>query len=123
MLNGFETQTEPLTDYEREVLLPLVVTGLKIRVGECRAITNKSMTVTLYNKGYRYVSDGRTRKLINHIRRHGLVKRLIATSKGYYVAETPTELETYIDTLKGREDAIREMRMCMEEQLKEWTNE
>lgn len=123
MLNGFETQTEPLTDYEREVLLPLVVTGLKIRVGECHAITNKSMTVTLYNKGYRYVSDGRTRKLINHIRRHGLVKRLIATSKGYYVAETPTELETYIDTLKGREDAIREVRMCMEEQLKEWSDE
>lgn len=123
MLNGFETQTEPLTDYEREVLLPLVVTGLKIRVGERHAITNKSMTVTLYNKGYRCVSDGRTRKLINHISRHGLVKRLIATSKGYYVAETPTELETYIDTLKGREGAIREVRMCMEEQLKEWSDE
>lgn len=119
MLNGFEKQTEPLTDYEREVLLPIVIQGLKIRVGESRAITNRKMTTNLTNKGYK-VSDGRVRKLINHIRNNALVERLVATSKGYFVATDAKTLHDYIGTLKGRESAIRAMRESMEMQLAEW---
>ncbi|MBR4828198.1 MAG: hypothetical protein IKZ92_00130 [Muribaculaceae bacterium] len=119
MLNGFEKQTEPLTDYEREILLPIVIQGLKIRVGESRAITNRKMTTNLTNKGYK-VSDGRVRKLINHIRNNALVERLVATSKGYFVATDAKTLRDYIGTLKGRESAIRAMRESMEMQLAEW---
>lgn len=119
MLNGFEKQTEPLTDYEREVLLPIVIQGLKIRVGESRAITNRKMTTNLTNKGYK-VSDGRVRKLINHIRNSALVERLVATSKGYFVATDAKTMRDYIATLKGREGAIRAVRESMEMQLAEW---
>ena len=119
MLNGFEKQTEPLNDYERNVLLPLIVQGLQVREGEKRAITNKKMTVALRNKGYE-ISETRVRKIINHIRNHALVKRLIATSKGYYIASTVEELGEYIECVIGRECAIRAMRESMQEQYNEW---
>lgn len=119
MLNGFEKQTEPLTDYESNVLLPLVIRGLKIRFGEKNAITNRKMTVVLRNQGYE-ISEARVRKIINHIRNNALVKRLIATSKGYYIATDINELGDYIDSLRGRESAIAAMRVSMEKQFDEW---
>lgn len=119
MLNGFEKQTEPLNDYERNILLPVIVHGLQIRVGERNAVTNRKMTVVLRNQGYE-ISEARVRKLINHIRNHALVKRLIATSKGYYVATSVEALAEYIDTLRGREQAICAVRESMEQQYNEW---
>lgn len=119
MINGFEKQTEPLNDYEHNVLLPLIIRGLKIRYGEKSAITNRNMTVALRNKGYD-ISEARVRKIINHIRTNALVKRIIATSKGYYIATSIDELSDYIESVKGREDAIRVMRESMEQQLNEW---
>ena len=52
MLNGFEKQTEPLNDYESNVLLPIIIRGLKTKIGEKNAITNRKMTVVLRNQGY-----------------------------------------------------------------------
>ena len=40
MIHGFQTQTEPLTDYERNTLLPVICRGLVTKVGEGMAITN-----------------------------------------------------------------------------------
>lgn len=119
MLNGFEKQTEPLTDYESNVLLPLVIRGLKIRFGEKNAITNRKMTVVLRNQDYE-ISEARVRKIINHIRNHALIERLIATSKGYYIATSIEEMGNYIDSLRGRESAIGAMRESMEKQYNEW---
>jgi prefoldin subunit 5 len=66
--------------------------------------------------GYQ-IGEVRVRKIINHIRNNGLVECLIATGKGYYVTESIQEMETYIESVKNREDAIRAMRLSMEEQL------
>jgi hypothetical protein len=46
-----------------------------------------------------------------------MVKWLIATSKGYYIATSRQEMEDYIVSLRGREDAIRAVRESMEKQL------
>lgn len=119
MLNGFEKQTEPLNDYESNVLLPIIIRGLKTKIGEKNAITNKKITVVLKNKGYD-LNEARVRKIINHIRNNALVKRLIATSKGYYIATDINELGDYIDSLRGRESAIAAMRVSMEKQFDEW---
>ncbi len=119
MLNGFEKQTEPLNDYESNVLLPIIIHGLKVKIGEKNAITNKKITVVLKNKGYD-LNEARVRKIINHIRNNALVKRLIATSKGYYIATDINELGDYIDSLRGRESAIAAMRVSMEKQFDEW---
>lgn len=59
------------------------------------------------------------RKIINYIRRSGLVKGLVASSTGYYVAESEQDLIEYEQSLKGRERAIREVRMSIRKQRKD----
>ena len=116
MINGFIPQTEPLTDYERNTLLPVIASGLRNKVGEAKAITNSAITSAMKGAGYR-LTEARVRKIINHIRTTGMVKWLIATSKGYYIATSRQEMEDYIDSLRGREAAIRAVRESMERQL------
>lgn len=116
MLNGFQTQTEPLTDYERNTLLPVICRGLKNKIGEARAITNAAITKAMKGAGYQ-LNEARVRKIINHIRTTVMVRWLIATSKGYYIATSRQEMEDYIGSLRGREDAIRAVRESMEKQL------
>jgi hypothetical protein len=116
MLNGFDRQTEPLNDYERDTLLPVICRGLKTKIGEARAITNAAITKAMKGAGYQ-LNEARVRKIINHIRTTGMVKWLIATSKGYYIATSRQEMEDYIGSLRGREDAIRAVRESMEKQL------
>ena len=121
MLNGFDKETEPLNDYERNVLLPVIAMGLMKRVGAKSAISNKKIVDAMRKARYE-LNEARLRKIINHIRCCGYVKCLVATSKGYYVATTPDELSDYIDSLKGREQAISAVRAAMERQHGEWLN-
>ena len=116
MINGFQTQTEPLTDYERDTLLPVICRGLVTKVGEKMAITNTAITKAMRGAGYQ-LTEARLRKIINHIRTKGMVKWLIATSKGYYIATSVDEMRQYIESLRGREDAIRAVRESMEKHL------
>jgi hypothetical protein len=116
MLNGFQVQTEPLTDYERDTLLPVICRGLANKIGEARAITNTAITRAMKGAGYQ-LTEARLRKIINHIRVNGMIRWLIATSKGYYIATSRQEMEDYIVSLRGREDAIRAVRESMEKQL------
>lgn len=116
MLQGFQQQTEPLTDYERDTLLPVIVRGLANKFGEARAITNTAITKAMRGAGYQ-LTEARLRKIINHIRITGMIRWLIATSKGYYIATSVDEMRQYIESLRGREDAIRAVRESMERQL------
>lgn len=116
MIQGFQTQTEPLTDYEQNILLPVICRGLVTKVGEAHAITNTAITRAMKGAGYQ-LTEARLRKIINHIRVNGLLHWLIATSKGYYIATSRQEMEDYIDSLRGREQAIRAVRESMEKQL------
>ena len=116
MITTFETQTKPLNEYERETLLPIMVRCLAKHIGKSCAISNAQMCEKMALYGYQ-IGEVRVRKIINHIRNNGLVECLIATGKGYYVTESIQEMETYIESVKNREDAIRAMRLSMEEQL------
>jgi hypothetical protein len=116
MIQGFKTQTEPLTDYERDTLLPVICRGLANKIGEAQAITNTAITKAMKGAGYQ-LTEARLRKIINHIRTTGMIRWLIATSKGYYIATSRQEMEDYIVSLRGREDAIRAVRESMEKQL------
>lgn len=116
MITTFETQTKPLTEYEKDTLLPIMVKCLSKHIGKDKVITNAEMCAKMAIYGYK-IGETRVRKIINHIRNNGLVECLIATGKGYYVTESIQEMETYIESVKNREDAIRAMRLSMEEQL------
>lgn len=116
MLKGFETQTEPLNEYEEKELLPVVILGLTYKQGKKHAVTNSHICKRLRNQGYK-IDSARLRKIINHIRVNNLVIGLMATSNGYYIAESKNELSDYIDSLKGRENAIKAVRIAIENQM------
>lgn len=116
MLHGFENETRPLNGYEKNTLLPIIVRGLSNRTGAANAVSNGHICISLRNKGYK-VTEVRIRKIINHIRIHGLVTYLIASGKGYYRAENRQEVVDYIESLKGRENAIKAVRMALEKQI------
>lgn len=86
MIKGFENETKPLTNYEQDILLPVVVKGLKGKIGVANAVSNSHICKSLSAAGYD-VTEVRIRKIINHIRVNGLVFFLIASGKGYYIAE------------------------------------
>ena len=115
MITGFDEITRPLTDYERDVLLPVIAYGLSLKVGKATAITNGRICDALRSKGYK-ITEPRLRKIVNFIRTSGIVTNLIATSKGYHIATSLDEMEDYIESLKARESAIRDVRIALEGQ-------
>ena len=116
MINGFQEQTEPLTEYEEVTLLPQLVRGLQTKVGKAMSVTNKAIIDGMNRNLGLKITDARVRKLINHIRVHDLVPCLIATSNGYYIAESEAELREYEESLLGRESAIRQVRLSIQRQ-------
>jgi len=115
MLKGFIEQTKPLTDYEKTTLLPVMIQGLMGKQGKGKAVKNWIICKCLKKQGYK-ISEARVRKIINYIRINGMVLGLIATSEGYYIADSKAEIEDYIKSLKGREEAIRVVRESLEKQ-------
>lgn len=113
MIQGFKIETAPLTDYERETVLPAIIALLQERKGSRRAITSKRICAML--DGYQ-ISEPRVRKIINHIRTRDLVPCLIANSGGYYIAQSEDEMLNYEESLLGREEAIHIVRRAMERQ-------
>lgn len=117
MVTGFEKETAPLSDYEMDTILPVMVRCLSKKRGKSNAVTNKKIVKGMKAQGYD-IDDIRVRKLISHIRINGLVPCLIATNTGYYVATEEVEVQDYIDSLQGRESAIKAVREAMERQIK-----
>lgn len=113
MIIGFDKETQPLTDYEENTILPVVFGLLSGRVGVQNAIKNGLIVKKLSE--YK-ITQERVRKVINQIRTRGLIPCLIASSKGYYIAETEEELKDYEESLEGRESAIRAVRESIKRQ-------
>ena len=116
MINGFEEQTEPLTEYEEQQLLPQIIRGLSLKVGKENAVTNGAIVRGMKANLNLRTTEPRVRKIINHIRTNDLVPCLIATSQGYYIAESEQELKDYEESLLGREEAIRSVRLSIQRQ-------
>lgn len=114
-IKGFE-QTDPLNEYELNTLLPVMIKGLKKRVGVSNAITSKEISSRCKAWGYD-LKGARIRKLINHIRRNDLIMYLVASSKGYYIETNEKKLIEYIEGLEQRADAIKHISVCLRNQL------
>ena len=117
MIEGFETITSDLTPYELQQVLPLVRAGLLTKNGAAMAVTNKEIVAGLAKNCSISISEPRVRKIINYIRVKNMIPRLIATSRGYYVAESRQEVLDYIESLRSRENAIKSVRLSIESQL------
>jgi hypothetical protein len=112
----FEPETTKLTEYELK-LVPIVVNILKSRLGRENAITNNILVNRMSKLGFSSMTPERMRKLINHIRLYDLLDCLVASSKGYYISNDEKEISDYIGSLRGREEAIRAVRLALEAQL------
>lgn len=117
MIKGFEEQTQPLNDYERDTLLPLIVRGLRTKLGAKLAITGNKICHAMCGAGY-VLDAPRLRKIVNHIRTYDLIPGLVSTSKGYFVASTAQELDECINSLQGRVDAIQAVINALNRQRK-----
>lgn len=116
MITGFDAETGFLTPYEELTLVPVVIAGLRVKIGKERAVKNAYICEMLKRKGLD-INEARLRKIINYIRTNNLVIGLIATSGGYYVASTKKEMEDYASSLLGRENAIKHVRESIESQM------
>ena len=99
---------------EEQRHVPVFVKSFKQRVGRDKIISNSQIQKHFRNLGVK-MPGARVRKIINYIRIKGLVKGLIATSKGYYVSNDPGELKKYIHSLHQRESAIHEIRLSIQD--------
>lgn len=115
MIKNFDNETAPLSEYEESVILPLVLRGLKTKIGKKNAVTNRTIVQRLNIAGHT-TTEPRIRKIINYIRMSDLLPGLIATSGGYFLATSEAELMDYEESLLGREDAIKQVRLAIARQ-------
>jgi exonuclease I len=122
MIPTFEEHTAPLTDYELKVLLPIMIQGFKTKIGIKKCVTNPEICKALKAKGYK-ISEPRVRKLVFHIRYHNLVPKLIASSKGYWIATNKEEVENWLSSVNAKIDALEETKRYAENMLFNWDDE
>jgi len=121
MVTDFEDQTHELTDYELNVLVPRMVAGFRSRVGCKKAITSTKAMKQMKESGLK-IDPARFRKVVNYIRTNGLVFNLVATGKGYHVAENELECRRFMESLKQRINSITMVYDAMESQLQKTLN-
>ena len=109
MKNESTKQTRPLSNYDHNVLLPVLIKALETKKGKKNAVSGKQILQGLQSQNLK-INERDVTMLINHIRTNDLVVGLIATSVGYYIANSEHELVKYENTLLVREKTIRKVR-------------
>jgi exonuclease I len=122
MIPTFEDITYSLTEYEKEVLLPIMIQGFKTKIGKDKVVTNPQICKALKAKGFK-ISEPRVRKLVFHIRNQNLLPKLIASSKGYWIATNQEEVEMWLSSVNAKIDALLETKIYAERMLKNWSNQ
>ena len=110
-----EKRSRSLSNYEQNVLLPILMNGLEMKKGKENAVTNKQIVQSVRKHGVR-INNFSVCLLVNHIRTNDLMVGLMATSNGYYVSSSEQELIDYEKNLMNREVALRKVRMSMQRQ-------
>lgn len=112
-LKTFENETMPLSDYERIVLVPVIIRGFRSHEGQDKAITSPEICKLLKEKGYK-ISDVKLRRCIKYIQRNDLMSWIVATGNGFFYTNDINIVRDQIESLKGREEAIRSVREALE---------
>lgn len=116
MIRLFEHETKPLTTYQLDTLIPAIIAGLKQHPGKGSAITSAEIVKAMVNKKYQ-ISDVTLRRCIKHIQMNNLLSWVIACENGFYYTTNKEDVIKQIESLKGREEAIREVRIQLEKSL------
>ena len=107
MIKNFEEITKDMTQDEKK-LVPLIIRGLSTRTKE-NPIKGAEIVSAINSQkdkyGIKLFSEPRLRKIVNFIRTESILP-LMGTSNGYYVTQDRTELESQIESLTQRAEAI-----------------
>lgn len=122
MITGFEEYTKELSLYESSVLLPAILLGMENKIGKSNAIKNCIAIKKMKELGYK-ISDARFRKIMHIIRVSGMIKGIVATSDGYYIAHNSTDYAYYIKSLDERIQHITNLRNALQKQYLEYINQ
>jgi hypothetical protein len=114
MIVTFEEITYELDEYEINKILPVVLSGLKTKIGKDNAVDSTHIVKVLKGRGLK-ITDARLRKVIHYIRQERLITNLIATSQGYFIANDIEQLKTYAKSLKQRISSINDVLLYIEE--------
>jgi|TARA_Y100001973_G_C5171926_1_gene319620 predicted GTPase len=120
MITNFEQITESLNDYERNVLVPTLILGLKSKIGKENVISNRIICKKMQEAGYK-VSSVKIRKMINYIRVTGLLPMLCSNSKGYFVGNVD-DTEKTIVSIEERAKSMFAVARALKNQLEKHNN-
>lgn len=116
MINGFEEETKPLDDFEKSLLIPFK-NSFERKIGKEKAITSAEIIKGIEASYGKKLGGARVRKIVNHLRTEGIVKRLVASSKGYYIENNRDELLKYCDSLEQRAREILRVSKALRGQI------
>jgi hypothetical protein len=107
MIKNFEEITKEMTQDEK-ILVPMIIRGLSTRTKQ-NPIKGAEIVSAINSQkdkyGIKLFSEPRLRKIVNFIRTESILP-LMGTSNGYYVTQDRTELESQIESLTQRAEAI-----------------
>lgn len=107
-----------LTKYEENVLMPIIIKDFnKNYTSAKKTITSKQYCDNLNNMDY-CICDEVFRKIIKHIQKNNLVKFIVADSFGFHKTTSVKKLQEQIESLKKRENGIKQTRLALEKHLK-----
>jgi hypothetical protein len=107
MITNFEEITKELTEDEKK-LVPVIIKGLSTKTKDNPIKGADIVSAINENKdryGIKLFSEPRLRKIINFIRSEGILP-VMGTSNGYYCTMDRAELESQIESLTQRAEAI-----------------
>lgn len=116
MIKNFEEHTVELSADEQKYAA-IIVQRFNTKKGKQHIVTADMIIEGLKNHLGIEFKESRVRKMIQYIRLNNLVVGLIATSKGYFVADSVEEIQDWVNSLKSRENAIRSIREVAERQI------
>jgi hypothetical protein len=107
MLTLFTNITEDLTDLEKGTLVPMLLDTLRFS-SESNCMKGRILSNWFKASSYD-VSEVRIRKMVNYIRVTNAAKPkvLIGTSKGYFLTDNVTTVDSQIESMEGRIDSMK----------------
>jgi len=107
MITNFEEITKVMTEDEKK-LVPIIIKGLSTKTKDNPIKGADIVNAINENKdkyGIKVFNEPRLRKIINFIRSEGILP-VMGTLNGYYCTKDRTELESQIESLTQRAEAI-----------------
>ena len=105
----------PLSIYEQNVLLPILMKGLEVKKGKVNAVTRKQILTGIKSQNVK-INRSHVERIINHIRMNDLIEGLVGSTTGYYITSTEQELMDYEVSLQKREASLKKVRLIMQRQ-------